>query len=122
MTSQVTVVEGEAAQVGDHWLAEQVRVARQNPRVISDFIDTCITIATGTRAIAESCFYHLPIGKGIDGPSVRLAATAGSSSTSSIFPPKFKLSYSESNVPANPSIGPFPNNCYVRSLSRLLTI
>ncbi len=57
----------------------QVATAKRYPRSIEKFKQACLTLATQDAEVAGSCFYHLPRGKGIEGPSVRLAEIVAAS-------------------------------------------
>lgn len=55
----------------------QFEIAKQNPRVISDFKDEVLTLATVDEETAASCRYAIPrAGKTIEGDSIRLAEIA----------------------------------------------
>ena len=56
-----------------------VDIAKRYPRVVSRFKSNAMSLATADQETAEQCFYHLPRGGGIFGPSVRLAEILGSS-------------------------------------------
>lgn len=52
---------------------QQITTARAYPRSIKQFKSTALELATLDEETAASCFFHLPRGKGIEGPSIRLA-------------------------------------------------
>jgi|GEM_PF-2352155 hypothetical protein len=55
----------------------QLDAARRYPRSIKTFMSECLSLATVTVAVAESCIYAVPRdGKTVTGPSVRLAEIA----------------------------------------------
>ncbi len=74
----VKVVEGEVVETA---LAIQTRVeietqiatAKMYPRDIEKYKDTLEGLIKGSISLAEDCFYVLPRGDGIPGPTVRLA-------------------------------------------------
>ncbi|HQR18022.1 MAG TPA: hypothetical protein PK948_06610 [Gemmatimonadales bacterium] len=51
----------------------QIATARKYPRDVARSIKRALDLATRDLDTAESCFYVLPRGKGIEGPSIRLA-------------------------------------------------
>ena len=51
----------------------QVATAKDYPRDIERFRNNAMAMATSSEEVAGSCFYNLPRGDGVEGPSVRLA-------------------------------------------------
>ena len=77
-TALVRVDNGALATLTKSEIEAQVEVARHYPRSIAKFMDNATAMITLSRDVAKSCLYLLPRGKGIPGPSVRLAEIAAS--------------------------------------------
>lgn len=70
---------GAVAVLNRSEVTAQLDAAHRYPRKTSKFLEEAMTLATVSRAVAESCIYALPRGgKTIAGPSVRLAEICAS--------------------------------------------